>query len=140
MLKAKAIAQVLAQAATDDVRAALLLQQDGSLISFAGAPEKEAKVIAAVASNVWFAYERNGKPASGGARVGGDNAHAQPPQRQGEGMRSLVLECEHGKLALSKISRMLLCLVAEENVEWGLLNAKTKALQDHLEGPLELVA
>lgn len=75
-----------------------LLNPDGSLVSFAGGTEKEAKVISAVASNVWFAYERHGKPAAAGAPAvdvdGGEGSGGK------EGLRNLVLECEVNDIAI----------------------------------------
>ncbi|KAI8592214.1 hypothetical protein BDZ88DRAFT_308759 [Geranomyces variabilis] len=114
MLKPKAIAQVLAQVNTAGVKATLLLNPDGSLISFAGWSEREARVLAAVASNVWFAYERHGRPA--GSEVVSDD--------DTESLQDLILECEAGKLCISRASKMLLCLVADEETDWGLLKAK----------------
>ncbi|KAJ3180692.1 Ragulator complex protein lamtor2 [Geranomyces variabilis] len=114
MLKPKAIAQVLAQVNTAGVKATLLLNPDGSLISFAGWSEREARVLAAVASNVWFAYERHGRPA--GSEVINEDGK--------ESLQDLILECEAGKLCVSRASKMLLCLVADEETEWGLLKAK----------------
>ncbi|KND00126.1 uncharacterized protein SPPG_04468 [Spizellomyces punctatus DAOM BR117] len=131
MLKPKVITQVLQQANTAGVHAALLLNPDGSLVSFAGGTEKDAKVLAAVASNVWFGYERYGKPPAANSVEGGEGK---------EGLRNLILDCEQGKLSITRTSRMLLCLVADERVEWGLLKAKTRTLKEYLEGPLNLVA
>ncbi|KAI8911382.1 hypothetical protein PhCBS80983_g06158 [Powellomyces hirtus] len=134
MLKPKVIAQVLSQVNTNGIKATLLLNPDGSLISFAGGSESEAKVLAAVASNVWFAYERHGKPAAAAGAEGGEAGNSA------ESLQDLILDCEAGKLSVSRASRMLLCLVANEEVEWGLLKAKTKVLREYLEGPLSLVS
>lgn len=38
-----------------------LLNSDGSLLAFSGQTEKEAKVFAAIASNIWLTYEKSGK-------------------------------------------------------------------------------
>ncbi|KAI9090991.1 hypothetical protein DFS34DRAFT_338620 [Phlyctochytrium arcticum] len=130
MLKPRLIAQVLQQANTSGITASLLLNADGSLVSFAGGSDKDAKVLAAVVSNVWFAYERHGKPR------GAENTDGIEGK---EGLRDLFLECEHGRLSITKASRMLLCLVAEESVEWGLIKAKTSKIREHIEQPLNLV-
>ncbi|KAI9332917.1 hypothetical protein DFJ73DRAFT_55135 [Zopfochytrium polystomum] len=59
MLKVKVVRDVLAQANSGGVRTTMLLNADGTLIAFAGGTDRDAKTIAAVASNIWVAYEKH---------------------------------------------------------------------------------
>ncbi|CAO3573394.1 unnamed protein product [Mortierella alpina] len=52
----------------------------------------------------------------------------------------LILDCEEGKVAITIVSTMILCLVARDDVELGILKAKSEALTRHLEEPLSRVA
>ena len=54
-----------------------LLNQKGSLLAYAGSEDKDVKVTAAVASNIWTAYEKSGKVAF-----------------HNEGLRFMFLNCE----------------------------------------------
>ncbi|KAJ3188814.1 Ragulator complex protein lamtor2 [Gaertneriomyces sp. JEL0708] len=131
MLKPKVVNQVLHQANTGGIQATLLLTPEGNLVSFAGGSQKDARIIAAVASNVWSAYERHGGI---GANIVGDiDSNIR------DDLKTLIVDCDQGKLSVAKASRMLLCLVAERDVEMGLLRLKSKKVREYLEGPLETV-
>ncbi|KAF9331473.1 Ragulator complex protein lamtor2 [Podila minutissima] len=121
MLKPKLISQVLQQATTGGVKATILLNPEGSLLAFAAQSDRDARIYAAIASNIWTIYSKHCK-----ADVGG--------------LSFLMLECEEGKVAITVVSTMILCLVARDDVELGILKAKSEALTRHLEEPLSKVA
>ncbi|ORY37813.1 hypothetical protein BCR33DRAFT_854565 [Rhizoclosmatium globosum] len=167
MLKSRVLTDVLSQANSNGVNATLLLNPDGGLVGFAGGTESEARKHAAVVSNIWVAYERhtgeglsarrgtggNGSTGAGGTSVASITSFKSPSSsspnsivgpagvpKDEEGLRSVVVQLEHGKISIASVAGKLLCLIANEQVEFGMLNAKTRTLKTHLEGPLSLVS
>jgi len=120
MLKPKLLAEVLGQANSDGVISTMLLNNEGSLLAYAGSNvNKDSKITAAVASNIWGAYEKGGKMAF-----------------NNEGLKFMFMDCEEGKVAVTKISAVLLCMYAEPTVGLGMLKYKMERLADYLHEPL----
>ncbi|KAJ3074890.1 hypothetical protein HDU98_009960 [Podochytrium sp. JEL0797] len=156
MLKSRVLTDVLAQANSEGIKSTLLLNPDGALVGFAGGSESSARRDAAVAANVWVAYERHqgeglakrrgaslasaGSAANeAGAVASASHQVASPTQsstspgavvgatgvpRDEEGLRSVVVVCENGTISMASVAGMLLCLVASDTVEFGVLKAK----------------
>ncbi|KAL7752315.1 hypothetical protein RI367_002361 [Sorochytrium milnesiophthora] len=122
MIKPKALAEVLSQACTGGVHTALIANNEGSLLSFSGSSERDAHVHAAIAANVLNIYDKNNK-----SQVGG--------------VKSMTVELEKGKILTLKLSPTLtLSLIANDEVELGLLRAKGLALQKYLEEPMKSIS
>ncbi|MFH4978006.1 hypothetical protein AB6A40_004715 [Gnathostoma spinigerum] len=124
MLKQKALTDVLGQVNTGNTRGALLLNKEGLLLAYSGyenvdGDNANANVSAALISIIWDTFERQGMR---------------------EDLREIVVECEEGAIAVTKVASMLLAVKADATVPVGLLKAKLKALATYLEAPLAAVS
>jgi len=108
---------VLSQCNTGGVRATMLLNRDGSLLATVGddqsAEKAAAASVSAIMANVWTAMLKGGD-----AQV-------------------LLIDAEHGRLAVTKVTdKLLLCLHGDATAHFGMLKLKAEALAKYLEKPL----
>jgi len=123
MLKPKVLTQVLNQANSGGVQSTLLLTTEGSLLACAGYGEKDKHVAAALAGNIWSSYTKNAEMVL-----------------NNDPLSMIMIQCMEGKVAITKVANLLLCIYAEKTVQLGMLRAKVKALSDYLKDPLTQVA
>ncbi|KAG2186735.1 hypothetical protein INT44_002961 [Umbelopsis vinacea] len=105
------------------------MNSGGSLLAFAAASDREARIYAAIAANLWSTYLKSAMT---------DSSFRN--EADGDDLRILILPCEEGVVAVAAPSTMLLCLVGDSTIELGLLKAKVEAVSKHLQEPLERVA
>ncbi|KAH9494919.1 Ragulator complex protein lamtor2 [Bulinus truncatus] len=123
MLKPKALSEVLSQANTGGVGSTLLLNSEGSLLAFSGYTDKDASAAGAIASNIWSSFQKSGQYSLDDGKL-----------------NSVLVECKLGKIAITKVANLLLCLCAKESVSYGMLKSKIEAMAAYLEEPLSQVA
>eukprot|EP01095_Lingulamoeba_sp_RSL-Kostka_P000603 TRINITY_DN1087_c0_g1_i1.p1 TRINITY_DN1087_c0_g1~~TRINITY_DN1087_c0_g1_i1.p1 ORF type:complete len:117 (-),score=43.22 TRINITY_DN1087_c0_g1_i1:282-632(-) len=112
MIRPKVLPNILVQANTEGIKTSLLANFEGSLLAVAG-DDSKADEIAAISCNIWVSYEENGQE-----------------------LDILLIDCEQGTLAITRVSELILCLVGSEDVKPGLLKLKATSLRQYLEEPL----
>ncbi|XP_077974006.1 ragulator complex protein LAMTOR2-like [Styela clava] len=123
MLNPQDLTQVLSQANTGGVQSTLLVNNEGSLVAFSGYGDTNVNVKAAITSSIWSAYEKSGSNAL-----------------SNENLQFMLLDCDDGRVVMTRVASLILCLFAEKSVNVGMLKAKADALTKYLSEPLKNLA
>ena len=157
MLCPTALKDILNQANTGGVDSTLLINKDGSVMAHSGnTTERHAMVTAAVASNVWGAYEKAGRAANltmspsktpnRRFHENGAEHHAHHPTSGGNNkessLRHILLDCEEGRAGVAVVpgTEYIVSIFANTSCEQGLLKKKLVRLVEYLEEPLSHLA
>jgi len=116
MLKPKVLSQILEQANTHGVQCTMILKPDGSLLAFSGNPI--AKTIAAIIANIWSEYTE---------------------RSQGSVLEYQIIDCEEGRVVVTRVSKLLVCVCGDLKSEFGMLKSKATVLRNYLEAPLSQI-
>lgn len=100
-----------------------MLNSDGALLAFSGFHDRDARITSAIASNVWAAYEKHGH-----------NAFRE------DRLQFLIINCEGGKVIVSQVANLLLCLYGNKDVGLGIMKTKIMKLKESLETPLREIS
>eukprot|EP01012_Entosiphon_sulcatum_P064378 TRINITY_DN93195_c0_g1_i1.p2 TRINITY_DN93195_c0_g1~~TRINITY_DN93195_c0_g1_i1.p2 ORF type:complete len:144 (-),score=29.22 TRINITY_DN93195_c0_g1_i1:60-491(-) len=137
MLRAKQLPGVLSQVLTDGTTGpCILLDKEGSIVATADNKPKRGgddSLIAAIVSNIWNSYE---SAAIAAESAGSADAEGEDRARTSWDLNCIVLDCETGRMAITSVGKMILCLVSSSNEEFGMLKRKVMALKEALHGPL----
>ncbi|CAI5719801.1 hypothetical protein KXD40_006591 [Peronospora effusa] len=124
MLRAKALPEVLGQIVGDGITACMLMTLEGALVSSVGDGDAlDHNVVGAIASHTWGEYLHAGKEAN----PTGD-------------LRSMLVELERGRLAMTMTGKnFLLCAYSSTDTPAGLLKAKVETLGTYLSASLDQI-
>jgi predicted regulator of Ras-like GTPase activity (Roadblock/LC7/MglB family) len=147
MLCPTALKSLLNQANTGGVDSTLLISREGSVMAHSGnTTDRHAMVTAAVASNVWGAYEKVGQaanltlspsktPTRRTNQNGIDGANTE------SALRHVILDCTEGRAGVALVpgTDYIVSIFADPACEVGLLKRKLVAIVNYLEEPLGLL-
>ncbi|KAF0981011.1 hypothetical protein FDP41_012799 [Naegleria fowleri] len=106
------------------------------------------KLIAAIAANMWHSYQKAGRTAfspveydENGNMIGQEDDENLEEESGGtQKLKTLLVDCEYGRLAILGVSRnVVLCVCAEKEVPFGSLNKKAQVMRDFLSRPFTIV-
>ncbi|KAL7677774.1 hypothetical protein ACOME3_004011 [Neoechinorhynchus agilis] len=107
MFSQRALTATLERTNTSHIKSTILINEEGSILAYAGESENEAKLVAAIASNSWESSSRNG-----GSFLNQD-------------LEFMIVGCDYGQLFMTKVNpSVLLCLCADDMAPIGIVKRK----------------
>lgn len=112
-----------------------LLNNEGSLLAYSGYGDTDARVTAAIASNIWAAYDKNGHQAFNEDKLRFILMDCMVRRAVVESIDTVVsstlwhfviLLSQEGRVAITRVANLLLCMYAKETVGFGMLKAKVR--------------
>jgi len=113
MLKAKVLPKILNQAVSSGVKNAIIITLGGDLLTTTGGDSND-KLVGAIVLNIWNSLKK-----------------------AADDLNCLLIDNEHGRLAITKAGEYLICAYGDQSAEFGMLKAKVEALQKYLDDPLK---
>ena len=92
------------------------MKSDGSILCISGNNSNE-NIIGILISNIWESYEKLNN-------INIINSSDKKGENSENTLNLMLFENNKGKIAITKISNFLLCLCANETVDFGLLRKK----------------
>lgn len=117
LLSPKGVPEVLGEAISPGMKVVTLINRSGLLIGSAG-DSASAASLSAIVSTLWQSHEKC----------------------EGQGaLACMLLECEHGRLAITAVGSFILVGCSDATVPFGLLKAKVAALRGFLQPSLSQI-
>jgi len=130
MLRPKVIPKVLEQGNSNHVEATLLINTEGSLVSCAPTDYAHSQAVAAIVQNIWTFYTQANKNYV---------ASSEDDEQDQDSLQTLLIDCDQGRLGVTAVTNMLVCIVGNRNAQPGMLKAKLEVFQKNMVEPLSQI-
>uniref|UniRef100_A0A095A113 Ragulator complex protein LAMTOR2 n=1 Tax=Schistosoma haematobium TaxID=6185 RepID=A0A095A113_SCHHA len=153
MLRPRALTSALRKMNTGGIQSVMLFNPEGVLLAYTSLAGDSERSKAAIAANVWNIYQRQLESSESlvvtpfsrtynqcfvsnyinGLTV----AFCSNPM---DTVQEIILKLSEGRLIITRVASVLLCLHASKDVGLGMLRAKMNALVQNLQEPLSIIA
>ncbi|CAL8071022.1 unnamed protein product [Calicophoron daubneyi] len=122
MFRPRALAAALSKVNTGGIQSVMLFNLEGVLMAFTSVSGEGERSKAAIAASIWNIYQR----------------HLQ--STESDTVQEILMDFSQGRLIITRIASVLLCIHASKDVGLGMLRAKANALVQSLQEPLSILA
>ncbi|KAH8859424.1 Ragulator complex protein [Schistosoma japonicum] len=122
MLRPRALTSALRKMNTGGIKSVMVFNPEGVLLAHTSLAGDSERSRAAIAANIWNIYQR------------------QLESSESDIVQEIILELTEGRLIITRVASVLLCLHASKEVGLGMLRAKMNALAQNLQEPLSLIS